>query len=414
MGEYNLHTSCRFCGKKLDKPVINLGTVPLAGGFLKSKSDFSKEKMFPLTLAFCENCYLLQTREVISKNKLFSHYYYHSASILTLVSHFKETAAELTKLLIPTKNSLIVEIGCNDGSFIRECLNRRFRTVGVDPATNVVKPLIKKGMPIINDYFTKKIAKEIKNKYGKADVIFSSNTLAHIEDLHEVFTGINLLLKNDGILIFENHYLGNLIEQTQYDMIYHEHQYYYSLNSIVNFLKQHDLEVYNVMFIPIHAGSIKIYVQKKNGKEKIEDIVIETLTKEKKSGLTTKKTFIEYNKKIETTKINLIRLLKSIKKNNKTIAGYGASGRGTIIMNYCKLEDNFLDYVIDDAPAKQGAYTPGNHLKIISSKILSTKRKPDYIVLFAWSFWEEIKKRNALYIKYGGKFIIPLPIVKII
>ncbi len=414
MDRYKVYDDCRFCGEKLNKPVINLGKVPLAGGFLKSKKYFTKEKLFPLTIAFCENCYLLQVKEVISADKLFKDYFYHSSAIKTLVAHFEKTVKELAELAGNSKNKLIVEIGCNDGTFIKEGLKQGFKAVGVDPADNIVKPLIKEGLPIINEYFTSKTAKNIVKKYGKADIIFSSNTLAHIEDMHEVYKGIENLLKDDGILVFENHYLGNLIKEMQYDMIYHEHQYYYSLSALVNFLKQHDLEVFKVMFIPVHAGSVRVYVQKKGGKRRIENIVRETLRKERNDGLTNKETFINFNNKISETKKDLLKLLHAIKKDGKKIAGYGASGRGTILMNYCGLGSNLLDYVIDDAPAKQGAYTPGNHLKIVSSDILFSKGRPDYIVLFAWSFWEEIKKRNEKYLQGGGKFILPLPAVKII
>jgi methylation protein EvaC len=411
--EYRHYDVCRFCQYDINT-VINLGHVPLAGGFLKSKELFLKEKLFPLTIAFCENCYLLQVREVVAADKLFKDYFYHSSAIKTLVDHFEKIVRDFKTQNNNPSDKLIVEIGCNDGTFIKEGLRQGFKVVGVDPADNIVKPLIKEGLPIINEYFTTKTAAKIVKEYGQADLIFSSNTLAHIEDMHEVYRGINSTLKDDGILIFENHYLGNLIKEMQYDMIYHEHQYYYSLSAIVNFLKQHDLEVFNVLLIPIHAGSIRFYVQKKGGKRKIENIVAEMLKKEKKNGLTKRKIFVDYNKKIEKTKQDLLLLLHSLKKNNKTIAGYGASGRGTILSNYCGLTNDLLDYIIDDAPAKQGAYTPGNHLKIVPSDILSTKNKPDYVVLFAWSFWEEIKRKNEKYIKSGGKFIVPLPQVKVI
>ena len=413
VGEYRFFDKCRFCGHSTVK-VVDLGYMPLAGCFLGSEKDFSKEKEFPLTLAFCENCYLLQTREVISKDVLFKNYFYHSSAIQTLVNHFKEIANELAKQSFPTKNKLVVEIGCNDGSFVNACLKKGFRALGVDPAINVVKPLMKRGAPIINDYFTPKIAKRIESNFGKADIIFSSNTLAHIENLHEVFVGIKYLLKDDGMLIFENHYLGNLIKQTQYDMIYHEHQYYYSLTTLVNFLRQFDIEVFDVRFIPIHAGSIQIHAQKITGKRKKRDNVSKILQKERLEGLTDKRTFISFEKQIRKTKSDLLLLLDKLKMKKKEIAGYGASGRGTMLMNYCGLGDNFLNYVIDDAPEKQGAYTPGNHLEIVSSAILNSKNKPDYVVLFAWSFWEEVKKRNAAYFKTGGKFVIPLPTVKII
>lgn len=414
MDGYKLYYKCRACGSSDIESVINLGTIPLAGGFLKSRKEIVKEKKYPLTLAFCENCYLLQTREVIPADKLFKNYFYFSSAIKTLVSHFQEKAHEFSQQFSSQKHKMIIEIGCNDGSFLQACMKESFNTVGVDPATNIVKPLIEKGVPIINKYFTQSTAKQIKNKYGKADIIFSSNTLAHIENIHDVFKGIESLLKDDGILVFENHYLGNLIHQMQYDMIYHEHQYYYSLTTLKNLLNQHNMEIFDIKFIPIHSGSISVYAQKKKGSREIEKIVSKTIENELINKLTNKETFINYNKKIKKTKKNLIELIHSVKKRNKTIAGYGASGRGTIIMNYCGLGTNFLDYVIDDAPAKQGAYTPGTHLLIKDSSVLNTKKRPDFVLLFAWPFWEEIRKKNQEYLDNGGRFIIPLPKVKII
>jgi methylation protein EvaC len=258
------------------------------------------------------------------------------------------------------------------------------------------------------------LADKIAKKYGKADIIFSSNTLAHIEDMHDVYRGIKKLLKDDGMLVFENHYLGNLIQEFQYDMMYHEHQYYYTLSSLTNFLNQFDLEIFDVKFIPIHAGSISVYVQNKGSRRKIKKIVSETLKKEQIQKLTQASTFKKFNKKILKNKQELLKTLKLIKNKNKKIAGYGASGRGTIITNYCGLDNKFLDYVIDDAPAKQGAYMPGVHLPIKSSGLLSDYNRPDYILLFAWSFANEILKKNTEYIKSGGKFIVPLPKVKIL
>ncbi|MBI5122693.1 class I SAM-dependent methyltransferase [Candidatus Roizmanbacteria bacterium] len=411
---YNFYSLCRSCGKKLSKPVIDLGEVPLAGGFLTSKKQFTKEKLYPLTLSFCSNCYLLQTNQVINSSTLFKNYFYFSSKIKTLVEHFKSLANDLSKQYYNPNNKLIVEIGCNDGSFLNACLNRGFKVFGIDPATNIVSPLIKKGMPIINGYFSQRLAKKIIKKYGKADVIFSSNTLAHIEDMHDVFTGIKNLLKDDGQFIFEVHYLGKLIKEMQYDMIYHEHQYYYSLHAVQNYLKKHNLEVFDIKLIPTHAGSIRFYVKHSAYKKEIKVSVSNLLKQEQKLGLLDKNTFKQFNSKIKATKKDLLSVLSELKKQNKTLAGYGASGRGTIIMNYCGLNRSFLDNVIDDAPAKQGAFTPGTHLEIVSSESLHKSDRPDYVLLFAWSFWEEIKKRNKNYIKNGGKFIIPLPKVKVI
>jgi methylation protein EvaC len=413
IGEYRSYDICRFCSSKLLFPVINLGNVPLAGGFIKSQNARKQEKFYPLIISFCQNCFLLQSVNVIHEDTLFKDYFYHSSAIQTLIDHFKTTAKEL---LINTqkKDTFVVEIGCNDGTFINAVMDNNAQALGVDPATNIVKPLIKKGMPIINDYFTEPVAKKIKKEYGQADVIFSSNTLAHIEDMHDVVQGIKTLLKPTGSLIFEIHYLGNILNELQYDMIYHEHQYYYSLMTLKNLFTQYEMEIYDVKLIPIHAGSLRLYVQnKKGGKHEISKNVQSLIKKEKKQKFDKVDTFLSYAKKIEKTKKELLKLLQTLKNDNKTIAGYGASGRGTIIMNYCGLTSDFLEYIIDDAPAKQGSYTPGTHLPIISSDRLLSKDKPDFVILFAWSFFEEIKKRHKKYLEKGGKFIIPLPKIKI-
>lgn len=411
---YRYYTLCRFCRHSLGKPIIDLGSVPLAGGFLKSSKDFKKEKLYPLTLGFCKNCYLLQTNQVIPSHILFKNYFYFSSKIKTLVDHFKSTAIELKKFFPKTKRSLVVEIGCNDGSFLKACSELGFKTLGIDPATNIVAPLIKKGISIINDYFNEDVAKKIVETKGQADIIFSSNTMAHIEDMHTVYRGIEKLLSEDGILIFEVHYLGNLISQLQYDFIYHEHQYYYSAHSIMKFIGKFGLELFDIEFIPIHAGSIRVYVQHKKGPRKISKKIKNLLIAEKKQGFLKVNTFKKFNSQIKQKKAQLLNVLKSLKKQKKTIVGYGASGRGTIMLNYCGLDSKYLDYVIDDAPAKQGKFTPGTHLKIVSSKILSTKNRPDFTLLFAWSFWKEVRDRNEEFIKQGGKFIIPLPKVKIV
>jgi len=415
IGEFRHYETCRFCFSKKITTIINLGYVPLAGGFLTSQKSFTDERFYPLEVGFCENCYLLQSTNVIDKDILFKDYFYHSSTIKTLTRHFTDVAQEIKHAVQKNSQPFVLEIGCNDGTLIRELTKRNVTTLGIDPATNIVEPLIKKGLPIINNYFTETLAKQISKQYGKADVICSFNVLAHIEDMHDVVKGIKVFLKNDGMVLFETHYLGNLLNEIQYDMIYHEHQYYYSLTTLQKFFDMYDMEIFDVKPIPIHAGSMRYYVKhKKSTQYFISQNTKRLVAKEKKQQLHILKTYTSFDKKISQTKHDLITLLDSLKQQNKTIAGYGASGRGTIIMNYCHLDANYLDYVIDDAPAKQDAFTPGNHLQIRSSQILATKNRPDYVVLFAWSFFEEIKKKNKKYLETGGKFILPLPKVTVI
>ncbi len=415
IGTFTHYTTCRFCLSSNIKPCINLGDMPLAGGFLTTLNNIDSEKFYPLEISFCQNCYLLQSVNVVDKDVLFKDYFYHSSSIKTLTNHFHEVTEEILTETKDSRSPFIVEIGCNDGTLIEELSNNNVQALGVDPADNIVKPLIKKGLPIINNYFTENVAKNIKKTHGQADVICSFNVLAHIEDMHDVFKGITTLLSDDGILIMETHYLGTLLKEMQYDMIYHEHQYYYSLMTLILFFKKFDLEVYDVKPISIHAGSMRYYVKrKKSSKHPISKNVEKLVKQEKEQQLDKLETYLSFNNKLQIVKENLLSLLHELKYHNKKIVGYGASGRGTVIMNYCGLDNTLLDYVVDDAPAKQGAFTPGTHLEIKPSSSLMTDPMTDFAVLFAWSFVDEINKRNAEYIKGGGKFITPLPTVQIV
>lgn len=387
--------------------------MPPAGGFLKSKE--TKEKHYPLELSFCQNCFLLQSINVINKNTLFKKYFYFSSKINTLVNYFNKIALELNNGFKDPKNTSILEIGSNDGALLNELSTFGFRTLGIDPAENIVKSIANKKIETINAFFTNSLAKEILKKYKKFDVIISFNTLAHIENMHSVIKGIKHLLKKDGIFEFGVHYLGKLIEERQFDMIYHEHQYYYSIITLKKFLASYDMEIYDVKQTNMHAGSIIIFAQNKStGKRKITKNVNRIMKKELKMGLNNVAIYTSFMKSVNESKYDLLKLLKKIKDQHKKIAGYGASGRGTIMTNYYQLTDELIDYVVDDAPAKEGLYTPGNHLRIFSSNILYGKDKPNYVLIFAWAFIDEIKKRHKEFLKNNGKFIIPLPNVKII
>lgn len=417
IGEYKHYDYCRFCFSKHVEATINLGNMPLAGGFLKNndKETLEKEKYYPLELIFCKNCYLLQTNNVVNKDLLFKEYFYYSSAIQTLVEYFETNVADIKSWYPNSSKRFIVEIGCNDGTFIASLRRNGYQVLGIDPAENIVKPLIGKGMPIINEYFSEKIAKEIQKNYGKADAIYSFNTLAHIEDMHDLVRGIKLLLKKDGILAFQVHYLGNLIKETQYDMIYHEHQYYYSLLSLQNFFSRYDMEIFDTKFVNLHGGSRMYYVKNKNVKKNaVSESVKRIINKEKEQGLDKVETFFLLSEKIIKHKNILLDLLKNLKHRKKKIAAYGASGRATVIMNYCGVDKKYLNYIVDDAQLKQGAYTPGTHLKIYPSSKLLAKSEPDYTLLFAWSFIHEIRQKNINHLKYKGKFIIPLPKVEIV
>lgn len=418
VGEYKFFDKCRFCNSTNGEIVIDLGIVPLAGGFIPKNSNqqvFNDEKLYPLQLYFCNNCYLLQVNTSINPDTLFKNYFYFSSSIKTLVAYFKDFSDNLLTDKKYSSKTHVVEIGCNDGELLKAFIEKGVTVTGVDPATNVVKPLIKKGLPIINDYFGESVAEKIIKEKGKADFIVSFHSMAHIENMHDVAKGVKKLLKPQGTLAFEVHYLANLILEKQYDMMYHEHQFYYSLHTLEKFFAQYDMEIFDAHKSEMRGGSMIYYVQhKKTGKNSLSKNVKDLKKYEIEKKLIDIKTFKKYNTFIKKAKTDLVELLKALKKKNANIVGYGASGRGTIIMNYCGLNSDYFDLVIDDAPAKWGAFAPGTHQEIIDNTLLATKNRPDYCVLFAWPFAKEVIKKNHIYIKNGGKFIVPLPRVTII
>ncbi len=411
-GPYKHYDRCRFCFSTDVLPVLDLGYMPLAGGFLRTEEHFKEEKNYPLVLNFCRSCYLLQSSNIVDAETLFGEYFYASSSMKTLIDHFNKKAEELKSIYPDANNRFVVEIGCNDGGFLASLKKRGFTALGVDPAKNIVDPLIAKGYPILNDFFTEKVGKSIVKNYQKADAVYSFHAMAHIEDMHDVVKGIKALLKPDGFLAFEVHYLGNLIKEFQYDMIYHEHEYYYSLLTLRKFFAQHAMEVFDVQPQSVRAGSMMYFVQhKKLGKRKVTENVRKYIRFEKEMGLHKELCYRNFSHYIQKTRKELVHTLQVLKTKKKRIIGYGASGRGTVIMNYCQLGSDILDFVVDDAPAKQGAFTPGNHLKI---KNASSLYKSDYAILFAWPFLSEVMKRNQGYLQNGGKFIVPLPKVKIV
>jgi methylation protein EvaC len=408
--------NCHICYSNKVLKIIDFGNVGLAGAFLKKK-EILCEKKYRMRLYFCKNCFTLQVIDKIKPKTLFKDYFYFSSSIETLRNHFKKLAEEIKFLLKDKISSNVLEFGCNDGILLKPLQSKNIKNlIGVDPASNVVKKIKNKNIKVINNFFNFKISNKIKKKYGKMDIVLANNVFAHIYNLNSVTKGIKNILKSDGFFIFEVHYLGKMIKELQYDMIYHEHVFYHSCLSLTNLFKKYGLIIYNVKPIKIHAGSMRYYVCHKQfySKQAKNNKVRNLIDKETKNIFYEDKTFYNFANKIEKTKVNLTNLLLRLKKNNKIVYGYGASGRANTILQYCNLNKYDLPMIIDDSPAKHGYYTPGSHIKICSADILCTQKKPDYILLFAWSFLKEIVNRNKQYILNGGKIILPLPKVKVL
>jgi methylation protein EvaC len=287
--------------------------------------------------------------------------------------------------------------------------------IGVDPASNVVATIDDSRIKLINDYFTEDVARKVVAEYGKVDLIVANNVYAHIPDIQGTTRAVVEALHADGVFAFEVHYLGKVIDELQYDMIYHEHLYYYSLLSVMNHLARYDMMVFDIKPIPIHAGSIRFYTCKKGGKHggSVSPAVSALEARERARGFDRYETFLEFSDIVAGHRDRLIELLGELRRQGKRIAGYGASGRANTIIQYCGISHDHLDYMIDDAPAKAGFYTPKSHFEIFPSSVLDGDSPPDYLLIFAWSFFDEIRKKNGKYLAKGGRMILPLPEVLI-
>jgi len=413
---YSKNAKCRCCEAEALTTVMDFGDVPLAGGFLK-EDQFEAEKLYPLTVAFCENCTLVQVPEEIAPEVLFKDYFYFSSAIGTLVEHCKKWAGDMYDAYLKDKeNPSVFEIGCNDGVMLRPFAELGVKAVGVDPATNVVNSVEQDGFTIVNDFFSEEVADRILEEHGQFDAMTSSYSFAHIEDMASVGRGVAKLLKPDGVFAIEVYYLGTCMEEMQYDMIYHEHCNYYSLKALNHFLGIHGMEIFDVSFTPgVRSGAVRFFARHKGGRpEPISEAVKQMEQDEIVKGYEKAETYQSYMDKVEKTKTDLLAILDKAKEEGKTVIGYGASGRGTAIMSYCGINTNYLDYVVDDAPAKHGFFTPGTHVKIEAWDRVEEGDAPDYALLFAWSFSKEVMAKRAEYIENGGKFIVPLPEVKIV
>lgn len=413
MNSHQARTSCAFCSSAALEKIIDFGSVALAGGFLKPEK-FASEQRFPLRVHFCRDCYALQVLDIIDPEILFADYFYFSSAIQSLREHFIDYADEVVPRFLEPAKAVVVEIGCNDGILLKPIADHGVRKViGVDPATNIVRTIDDPRITIVNTFFSNVVAEQIRAEHGPAQLIVANNVYAHIPEINDVTRGIAGLLDDDGVFIFEAHYLGSVVKGLQYDMIYHEHLYYYSLLSLENHLARHGLVVFDVKPISIHGGSMRFYVSKKNSRHalKVSPQVKRLRKEEIEQGYDRVECFEQFAGEIAKRKERLMALLEKAREKGLRIAGYGASGRANTIIQYCGITDRHVDYMVDDASAKWGFFTPGSHIEIVSREHLA-EMPPDYLLVFAWAYLNEIAQNCRNYLEDGGQLLTPLPEVR--
>lgn len=400
---------CGICGSNDLVPVLDLGEMPVSNAFI-SKDDLNlTEPVFPLAVQICQNCKSLQLQHIVSSELIFKNYSYTTGASKPLVEHFQRLADEIASDKIKSTDELVIEIGSNDGSLLKKLIGKS-RILGVDPADNIAMIAEKNGVPTRVGFFSTELAKEILVESGPAKVIVANNVMAHIETIRDVFAGVKMLLASDGQFIFEVHWVGNLLTDGGFDQIYHEHFYYHSLSSIKHLVDSLGMVVQDVKTVPIHGESIRVYVGiSGESSQAVKDF----LKKEYDMGLLDVETYKKFSNKVESNKSDLKNILSKIKEEGKRIIGYGAPAKGNTLLNYFKIGPETIDYLTDTTPNKQGAYTPGTHIIIKSPEVLE-KDMPDYVLLLSWNYADAILEKERDLREKGVKFIIPVPIVRIV
>jgi SAM-dependent methyltransferase len=404
---------CRFCRCKIDQVFVDLGISPLSNAFLTKKDLKELEKRFPLKAFVCKNCFLVQLPEFETPENIFSDYVYFSSYSKSWLKHVENYVDMISEKIKLEKDNLVVELASNDGYLLQFFKKKGIPVKGIEPAANVAKVAENKGIETIVEFFGEKLAKKLVNKEEKADLIIGNNVLAHVPDINDFVKGISILLKTNGIINIEFPHLLQLIRHCQFDTIYHEHFSYLSLNTVKKIFEFHNLTIFDVDEIPTHGGSLRIYAKhKENNNLQIKKSVNKLLEKEKVFGLLDLSFYLEFSKTVEYVKKDLIKFFYNVKQNGKKVVCYGAAAKGNTLLNFCGIEKESIDYVVDSNPHKQGLYLPGTHIPIKNPEEIM-KTKPDFILILPWNIKEEIMKDISYIRDWGGKFVIPIPGIKI-
>lgn len=403
LSNYHHRTTCRICDSKDLTKFLDLGDMPLANAFVSNPNE--TELLFPLSVYFCNQCSLVQVLDVVDPKLLFSNYYYLTSTSPQLIEHFKEHSKNVLKY-VESKHDLVVDIGGNDGTLLTE-LKDHCRVLNVEPAKNIAEISLKKGIETVNDFFLQAVY-GIITKYGHAKVVTANNVIAHTDSVKELFFGVKELLADDGVFIFETHWVGNLIGKGGFDQIYHEHLCYYSLHALTRLCDLVGLSIFDVELVPLNGQSLQVYVSRNR---KAGPSVKMLLEREKNMHLDTFSAFAEFSNKVTQTKSETLNLLLALEAQGKNVVGYGASAKGSTLLNFYGITD--LEYVTDTSPLKQGLFIPGVHIPIVPPERLYAE-KPDYVLLLAWNYAISILEKEKELRAQGVKFIIPVPSVKIV
>jgi methylation protein EvaC len=404
--------SCRVCDQKIE-PFMTFGQMPIANGFL-SKDKFKDEYFFEMEVGFCEKCSAFQLINQPEPERMFHENY---AFFSSLSNHMQEHFKVFANFVIDTylkgqSDPFVVELGSNDGIMLKHFKRNGFRHLGIEPSKNVADIAHAQGIDTISEFFSLDLAKKIVEKNGNADVIMCANVMCHLPDINDIAAGIAELLKADGLLIFEDPYLGDVISKTSYDQIYDEHVFVFSAASVSSIFGKYGLELIDVLPQKTHGGSMR-YVLSPKGSHKVSANVATLMEQERNQGLHLPETYDRFKENCEKSKADLYELLHKLNRDGKRVIGYGATSKSTTVLNYCKIPPEFIEFISDTTPIKQGKFSPGVHIPIKSYEDFKSNY-PDYALLFAWNHAEEIFEKEKQFEANGGKWMLFVPKVEVI
>lgn len=404
-------TTCRLCGGVDLELAMGLTPTPLCDAYVSADKLQETQEVYPLDLHLCRACGYVHLPYVVDPEIIYRNYIYVTTSSMGLSDHFRSYADSVLGRLKPPKHSLVVDIGSNDGTLLRCFKERAMRVLGVDPAEEIARTATDSGVPTLPDFFTPGLADQIRKDRGPASIVTVNNLFANVDNLEEMMGGISRLLSPGGVLVVESSYLGDMLQNMVFDFIYHEHLSYFSIKPLIAFFRRFNMELIDIEHIPTKGGSLRYCVQLNGGERSASQSVGEMVEYESRLRLDRIETYRDFSDRVKDRKTQLLDILHGIQGQGKTVAGYGGSATTTTLVYHFGF-GSMMDYIVDDNIAKQNTYSPGYHIPVLSPQVIY-ERRPDYVIVLAWRYFEPIRTKHQRYLDEGGHFIIPLPAVSI-
>jgi SAM-dependent methyltransferase len=413
-GSLKTSRACMFCKAPLRHTFVDLGMSPLCESYVTAEKLNHMEPFYPLHVYVCEKCFLVQLEEYVSPAAIFTEYAYFSSYADSWVEHMRRYAEMISDRLRLGRDSFVVEVASNDGYLLQHFVKKGIPVLGIEPAANVAKVAVDKGVPTLVEFFGEETARRLVAEGKQADLICGANVLAQVPDVNDFVKGLATLLKPGGVVTVEFPHLLRLMAENQFDTIYHEHFSYFSFHSAEQIFAAQGLMLFDVEELPTHGGSLRIYARHAADQGRaLTERARELRQRELSAGVTRLEIYAGFGERVKESKRKLLEFLISAKRAGKTLAGYGAPGKGNTLLNYCGIRTDFIDFTVDRNPYKQGKFLPGTHIPIYHPDRI-TEVRPDYVLILPWNFKDEIMKQMSHVRSWGGRFVVPIPEVRVV